>query len=137
MRKFTLQNPQSLTSPDACFPRPASSLSPHIHNANHPSPHTLPATAVLAAHLAPHLAAQQSQLNARLQNTQAANAQLWSEIQAQRAEMEALLAGVEKVLLDVDGANVLLGDVADELAEETRAAERDVRAVGVGGFESR
>jgi kinetochore protein NNF1 len=75
--------------------------------------------------------AQQSQLNARLQNTQAANARLWAEIQAQRAEMEALLAGVEKVLRDMDGANALLDEVVDELAEETRAAEGEVRAVGV------
>lgn len=44
--------------------------------------------------------------------------------------MEALLAGVEKALRDVDGANALLGDVVEELAVETRAAEADVRAVG-------
>jgi kinetochore protein NNF1 len=76
--------------------------------------------------------AQQSQLNAKLQNTQAANAQLWEEIEAQRAEMEALLAGVEKVLRDVDGANGLLGEVVEELAEETRVAEGQVR-VGIAG----
>ncbi|KAH6849983.1 Nnf1-domain-containing protein [Chaetomium sp. MPI-CAGE-AT-0009] len=93
-------------------------------------PHTLPATTILQAHLAPHLASHQSQLNAKLQNTQAANARLWDEIRAQRAEMEALLATVEKAVRDTDGANGLLGGaVADELAAETRAAEADVRAV--------
>ncbi|KAG7290821.1 hypothetical protein NEMBOFW57_000825 [Staphylotrichum longicolle] len=73
------------------------------------APHTLPAPTVLHAHLAPHLAAQQSQLSAKLADSQAANARLWEEIQAQRAEMEALLGGVEKALRDVDGANALLG----------------------------
>lgn len=38
--------------------------------------------------------------------------------------MELLLStGVEKVLRDVDGANSLLAEVAEELGEETRAAE--------------
>ncbi|KAK4156743.1 Nnf1-domain-containing protein [Chaetomidium leptoderma] len=101
------------------------------------APHTLPATTILHAHLHPHLTAHQSQLNAKLQNTQASNARLWDEIQAQRAEMEALLAGVEKVLRDVDGANALLGDVVDELAAETRAAEGDVRGAVVSGAAAR
>ncbi|KAH6636279.1 Nnf1-domain-containing protein [Chaetomium tenue] len=96
-------------------------------------PHTLPAPTILHAHLTPHLASHQSQLNAKLQNTQAANARLWDEIRAQRAEMEALLAGVEKAVRDTEGANALLGEVADELAAETRAAEKDVRGVSVGG----
>lgn len=47
--------------------------------------------------------------------------------------MEALLTGVEKALRDVDGANALLGEVAEELAAETRAAEADVRAVTAKG----
>ncbi|KAK3379501.1 Nnf1-domain-containing protein [Lasiosphaeria ovina] len=85
-------------------------------------PHTLPAATVLAAHLAPHLAAQQSALNARLQNTQSANARLFDEIGAQRADIEALLATVERVLADMDGAAGLLDGVADELVRETRAA---------------
>ncbi len=40
--------------------------------------------------------------------TQAHNAQMFEEIQAQRREIEALLGGVEKVLTDMDGANELL-----------------------------
>ena len=95
------------------------------------SPHTLPASTVLEAHLAPHLAAQQSQLNAKLQTTQAHNARLFEEIRAQRAEIESLLAAVEKVLADVDGANELLDDVVDDLARETRAVE--VEMMGNGG----
>ncbi|KAK3357032.1 Nnf1-domain-containing protein [Lasiosphaeria hispida] len=89
-------------------------------------PHTLPADAVLAAHLAPHLAAQQSQLNARLQNVQADNVRLFDDIQAQRAEIEALLSAVESVLVDMDGASALLDDVVDDLAQETRTAEMEM-----------
>lgn len=96
------------------------------------SPHTLPPQTVLAAHLHPHLAAQRSQLNARLQNTQAANARLWAEVAAQRAEAEALLAAAERAVADMDGASDLLAEVAEELAAETRAAEAQVRSVRAG-----
>ncbi|KAK1769328.1 Nnf1-domain-containing protein [Phialemonium atrogriseum] len=86
-------------------------------------PHLLPADDVLAAHLAPQLASQQSQLNARLQTAQAHNARLFEEIRAQRAEAAELVAAVERVLADMDGASELLGGVADDLAAEARAVE--------------
>lgn len=87
-------------------------------------PHMLPADAVLAAHLAPHLASQQSQMNAKLQNAQAANLALWDEIQRQRAEVDELLGALERALADVDGAAALLDEVpAEELARESRAVE--------------
>lgn len=93
-------------------------------------PHMLPAEAVLAAHLAPHLASQQSQLNARLQNTQAANVGLWEEIAAQRAEMEGLLGALEATLKDVDGAADLMDAVpAEELAKESRQVEAEMMEV--------
>ena len=88
--------------------------------------HLLPADDILAAHLAPHLASQQSQLNARLQTTQAHNSRLFDEIQAQRREIELLLGGVEKVLADMDGASQLLDAVADEVALESRSIEVDM-----------
>ncbi|KXX73909.1 hypothetical protein MMYC01_209047, partial [Madurella mycetomatis] len=96
------------------------------------APHTLPAETILNAHLRPHLTSQRSQLNAKLQTMQAANVRLHEEIQAQRAEMEALLRGVEKALSDMDGANGLLGEVVEELAEETRAAEGEVESARAG-----
>ncbi|KAH8752587.1 Nnf1-domain-containing protein [Diaporthe sp. PMI_573] len=87
-------------------------------------PHLLPADAILAAHLAPQLASQQSQMNAKLQNTQAANVAMWDEIQRQRAEADELLGALERALADVDGAAALLDDVpAEELARESRAVE--------------
>lgn len=93
-------------------------------------PHLLPADAILAAHLAPHLASQQSQMNARLQNTQAANVALWGEIQRQRAEVDELLGALERALADVDGAAALLDEVpAEELARESRTVEAEMTDV--------
>ncbi|KAI1637625.1 Nnf1-domain-containing protein [Biscogniauxia mediterranea] len=86
-------------------------------------PHMLPADQVLAAHLAPHLAQQQSQLNAKLQTTQAHNAKLFDEIQRQRAEIQSLVCLLEKAFEDIDGANGMMDGVVDELAAETRAVE--------------
>ncbi|KAG6365127.1 hypothetical protein INS49_006734 [Diaporthe citri] len=92
-------------------------------------PHLLPADAILAAHLAPHLASQQSQMNAKLQNTQAANVALWGEIQRQRAEVDELGA-LERALADVDGAAALLDEVpAEELARESRTVEAEMTDV--------
>lgn len=93
-------------------------------------PHLLPAEAVLAAHLAPHLVSQQSQMNARLQNTQAANVALWEKIEAQRREVEELLGALEAALADVDGAAALMDGVpAEELAKESRVVEAEMADV--------
>ncbi|KAI0166616.1 Nnf1-domain-containing protein [Xylariaceae sp. FL1272] len=86
-------------------------------------PHVLPAEDILAAHLAPHLAQQQSQLNARLQTTQAHNAKLYEDIQRQRAEIESLTTLLEKVLEDVDSTNELYHGVVGDVAREARAVE--------------
>ncbi|CAJ2506299.1 Uu.00g004290.m01.CDS01 [Anthostomella pinea] len=86
-------------------------------------PHMLPADEVLAAHLAPHLALQQSQLNAKLQTTQAHNARLFEEIQKQRAEIESLVGFLEKAFEDIDGASHMMDGVVDDLAKETRMIE--------------
>lgn len=54
---------------------------------------------------------------------QSQNAQLFDDIQAQRAEIESLFGAVERVLSDMDGASALLDVVVEDLARETRAAE--------------
>lgn len=84
---------------------------------------------VLDAHLGPHLVAQRGQLNAKLQTVQGENGRLFEEIQMQRREMEELLGLVERTLSDMDGASVLLDEVVDELVEETRAAEIEMKGV--------
>ncbi|KAI1106919.1 Nnf1-domain-containing protein [Jackrogersella minutella] len=89
-------------------------------------PHMLPADQILAAHLAPHLAQQQSQLNAKLQTVQAHNAKLFNDIQTQRAEMQSLMALLQKVFEDIDAANGQIDGVADDLAKETRMVEAEM-----------
>ncbi|KAI0410855.1 hypothetical protein F5X98DRAFT_79231 [Xylaria grammica] len=86
-------------------------------------PHMLPPDEVLDAHLAPHLAQQQSQLNAKLQTTQAHNANLFEDIQRQRAEIESLVSLLENVLKDVDNTNHMMDNVVDAVARETRTIE--------------
>ncbi|KAM7193273.1 Nnf1 domain containing protein [Naviculisporaceae sp. PSN 640] len=100
-------------------------------------PHTLPAQTILQAHLHPHITSTQSQINAKLQTVQSHNAKLFEEIQAQRAEMERILAAVEEVLADVDGANGLLDEVVDDLAKETRAVEGEMAGLSSNGMEIR
>ncbi|OTA98853.1 hypothetical protein M426DRAFT_325645 [Hypoxylon sp. CI-4A] len=90
-------------------------------------PHMLPPDQILAAHLAPHLKQQQSQLNAKLQTVQAHNAKLFSDIQAQRAEMQSLMGLLQKVFEDIDGANGQIEDVVEDLANETRVVEAELR----------
>ncbi|TRX89579.1 hypothetical protein FHL15_009488 [Xylaria flabelliformis] len=86
-------------------------------------PHVLPPDEVLDAHLAPHLAQQQSQLNAKLQTTQAHNAKLFEDIKIQRAEIESLVSLLEKVLEDVSNTNQMMDGVVDDVARETRTIE--------------
>jgi kinetochore protein NNF1 len=89
----------------------------------------LPPEEVLDAHLAPHLAQQQSQLNAKLQTTQAHNAKLFEDINRQRAEIESLVSLLEKVLQDVDNTNNMMHGVADDVARETRTIEIEMADV--------
>ena len=92
-----------------------------------PRPHLLPADAVLAAHLHPHLTASQSQLNARLQTTQAHNARLWADVRRQRADLAALAAGLDRLVRDLDDAGAMLDDArVDALARETRDVEAEL-----------
>lgn len=86
----------------------------------------LPPDEVLDAHLAPHLAQQQSQLNAKLQTTQAHNAKLFEDIKRQRSEIESLVSLLEKVLEDVSNTNHMIDEVVDDVARETRTIEAEM-----------
>ncbi|KAF3355219.1 40S ribosomal protein S11 [Verticillium dahliae VDG1] len=90
------------------------------------NPHSLPPEAVIKGHLHPPLAHAYSHLSAALQNTRMENEDLFTTIQAQRAEMDALLADLDGVVADIDGANDLLGQVAPELAAEARKADSGI-----------
>ncbi len=82
----------------------------------------------MAAHMAPHLAAHQSVLAAKLQATRDANAALFVDIEAQRAEAKALLAALDRALADVEAANGLLsthGD-GDDLGRESKEVDAEM-----------
>lgn len=85
-------------------------------------PHMLPPNAILTAHLLPSFIASQSQLNARLQTTQAQNALLADQVKQQRTEIDELLKQLESAMEDVRGANAALAPLVDDLAAEARAS---------------
>ncbi|KAK3997347.1 Nnf1-domain-containing protein [Cladorrhinum sp. PSN332] len=105
-------------------------------NATQPvPPHTLPADAVLKAHLREGAAELKTGLEGRLRDAREGNLKLFDEIKAQRAEMEGMLKGVERVVKDLEGANKVLAggedgqELMEEVAEETRGAEGDIEMV--------
>ncbi|KAB2574385.1 hypothetical protein DBV05_g6978 [Lasiodiplodia theobromae] len=82
-------------------------------------PHTLPAETLALAHLQPFLSAQSETLQSELSTTQKANTQLLSEIQAQRAELAALMSGLEHVVKDLEGSvDMLSKDGVQSLTQE-------------------
>lgn len=54
--------------------------------------------------MTPYLQEAQATLNAKLDETQAQNAELAQTVQAQRREIEKLLANLESVVTDIEGA---------------------------------
>lgn len=102
-------------------PSPTSPPPPPLTNT--PRPDLLPPQTVLQAHLSRPLTSATSHLNAKLQNTQSDNERLFSEVQAQRAEIDALVSRLETLSSDVDAANGLLGEVVGEVAREGRERE--------------
>ena len=68
------------------------------------SPHTLNAKELYQAHLTPYLEKAQETLDSKLEKTQSENAELAEKIQQQRQEIESLLASVEGVVGDLEGA---------------------------------
>ncbi|KAF2461271.1 Nnf1-domain-containing protein [Lineolata rhizophorae] len=96
-------------------------------------PHTLPPATLAAAHLAPFLAAQQATLSTRLGSVQQSNADLFATVKAQRAELEDLVAGLEKVVGDLEGGVKMLSEGGDGkgggvegLGDEVWGVEKDL-----------
>lgn len=67
-------------------------------------PHTLPPDELFRAHLTPQLEKTKGVLEGKIQATETQNVDLAQRVQAQRAEIERLLAGLETVVADVEGA---------------------------------
>ncbi|KAJ5665353.1 uncharacterized protein N7477_007801 [Penicillium maclennaniae] len=67
-------------------------------------PHTLGAEELYNAHLTPYLEETQAALNKKLEATAAENGELAQTVQAQRLEIERLLAHLESVVEDIEDA---------------------------------
>jgi kinetochore protein NNF1 len=90
-------------------------------------PHTLPASDLVNAHLSPFLIDQQTALSGALTTIQASNETLVATITSQRAEMEALVAGLEAVVRDLEKSSEMLqGDDVQGLSGDVRMIEEEL-----------
>ncbi|KAF7182445.1 hypothetical protein CNMCM7691_002015 [Aspergillus felis] len=94
------------------------------------APHTLTPDELYRAHLTPYLQETQSSLNARIQATEAQNAELAQHIQGQRAEIERLLSSLESIVADVEGAAAAASHFSKEndLRQEALKMDEEVKA---------
>lgn len=76
----------------------------------------------------PFLETQQAEMNTQLAETQQANAQLLATVTAQRAEIEALVHGLENVIHDMEASAQMMGqDDVQSLSKEMRELEKDMK----------
>ncbi|EBA27249.1 hypothetical protein KXW98_008051 [Aspergillus fumigatus] len=94
------------------------------------APHTLTPDELYRAHLTPYLQEAQSSLNARIQATEAENAELAQHIQSQRAEIERLLSSLESIVADIEGAAAAASHFSKEndLRQEAFKMDEEVKA---------
>ncbi|KAK3217440.1 hypothetical protein GRF29_1g3098658 [Pseudopithomyces chartarum] len=91
-------------------------------------PHTLPPAEIHLAHLMPFLETQQAEMSTRLADTQQANTQLLSTVIAQRAEIEALVHGLESVIQDLETSAQMMGhEDVQGLSKEMRELEKEMK----------
>ncbi|OCK85423.1 Nnf1-domain-containing protein [Lepidopterella palustris CBS 459.81] len=92
-------------------------------------PHTLPPSSLRLAHLIPFLEQHSALLNSQLSATQTANTELLSAITAQRAEIEALVRSLDKVVHDLETSAQMMGqDEVQSLSAEIREIEEDMKS---------
>lgn len=76
----------------------------------------------------PFLETQQAEMTARLVETQDANTKLLSTVAAQRAEIEALVHGLEGVIHDLETSAQMMGqEDVQGLSKEMRELEKEMR----------
>ncbi|KAL4950855.1 Nnf1-domain-containing protein [Aspergillus filifer] len=93
-------------------------------------PHTLPPDDLFRAHLTPQLEKTKEVLDGKIQDTEVQNVELAQKVQAQRAEIERLLAGLESVVADVEGAAAAATEYGSEnnLRKEALQMDEEVKA---------
>jgi kinetochore protein NNF1 len=80
------------------------------------------------AHLMPFLEKQADEMNTRLAETQQANTTLVATVIAQRAEIEALVRGLESVVHDLEAsAQMMAHDDVQGLGNEVRELEMEMK----------
>lgn len=76
----------------------------------------------------PFLEKQAAEMNTRLADTQQANTQLLSTVTAQRAEIEALVRGLENVVQDLETSAQMMGqEDVQGLGKEMRELEKGMK----------
>ncbi|KAF2399719.1 Nnf1-domain-containing protein [Trichodelitschia bisporula] len=92
-------------------------------------PHTLPPAALLHAHLLPFLNEQESALTAALSTLETRNNALAETIQAQRAEMEGLVRGLEAVISDLERSGEMLqSDEVQGLLADVKMIDQELNS---------
>jgi kinetochore protein NNF1 len=91
-------------------------------------PHTLAPSEIHLAHLMPFLEQQVTEMNSTLVVTQQSNTELLTTVTAQRAEIEALVRGLENVIQDLEvSAQIMAQDDVQGLGAEIRDLEMDMK----------
>ena len=76
----------------------------------------------------PFLESQAAEMNTRLAETQQTNTELLSTVSAQRAEIEALVQGLENVVQDLEASSRLMGqDEVQGLGKEIKELETEMK----------
>ncbi|KAF2648461.1 Nnf1-domain-containing protein [Lophiostoma macrostomum CBS 122681] len=92
------------------------------------APHLLSPSEIQLAHLIPFLEEQSSIMNTQLSATQQANTELLSTVTDQRAEIEALVHGLEDVIHDLEASAQLMGqDDVQDLSKHIRELETEMK----------
>ena len=76
----------------------------------------------------PFLEQQATEMNTKLSETQTSNTELLSTVTAQRAEIEALVRGLENVIQDLEiSAQVMAQDDVQGLSKEIKELETEMK----------
>jgi kinetochore protein NNF1 len=92
------------------------------------APHTLPPSDLVNAHLAPFLTDMRSTITTETSALESNNENLIQTIKAQRAEMEALVSGLEHVVADLEkSANMMQMDEVQGLSKDVKMVEEELK----------
>lgn len=76
----------------------------------------------------PFIEKQAAEMNAKLAETQQSNTELLSTVTAQRAEIEALVRGLDNVIQDLEvSAQLVAQDDVQDLSKEIKVLETEMR----------